>query len=437
MDPTKAGGDGGGKRRLVGLPPAFRYPKYRAYWAGFFLAVNGHQVFQFVQFVLVYEIAGSVTELGYLGVANAVPALVLGIVGGVYADRWEKRRLIIITQAASGLMVLALAVVTAAGLVEVWHVMAVAFLIAAIGAFDGPARSAYYPRLIEPPAMISAVALNSTVWQSTRIVGPAVAGLIVGVFADVPMTGIAIALFVAAAGFWAMIAAMLWINVSGQGASRGKAVHDLIDGFAYLKVNRDVLMLILMAFGFALFGWSYVVLLPVFAEEYLGVGKDGQGALLASAGLGATVVTVTLAVVDSPVLRRRGIFVIGGAVANGVALVAFALVCGYMRSYPLALAAMFALGMTQMVYTTGTMGSIQLTISDAMRGRVLGVYGIVWGIQPLSGSQAAFLAQFVGVPVGVAIGGGAIVGMALIAAVLSPDLRSLRIEHATPGDKRN
>ena len=425
----------GGRTRTVGLPPAFRYPKYRVYWAGFFLAVAGHQVFQFVQFVLVYEIAESVAQLGYVSAANAVPSIVLGVVGGVYADRWEKRRLIIVTQIASGLILLALAALTMAQAVQVWHVMAVAFLIAAIGAFDGPARSAYYPRLIAPPAMISAVALNSTVWQATRIVGPAVAGVIVGVFADVPLTGIAIALFIAAFGYAAMVAAMLWINVAGVGASRGRAARDLLDGLAYLRVNRTVLTLILMAFAFGLFGWSYVVLMPVFAEEYLGVGKEGQGALLAASGAGATVVTVTLAVVDSPVLLRRGVFVIGGAVSSGVLLVAFALVSGYMKSYPMALALMFGLGMTQMVYTTGTMGSIQLSITDAMRGRVLGVYGILWGIQPLSGTQAAFIAQFVGVPIAVAIGGGMIVAMALFALAFSPELRSLRI-HETVQDEK-
>lgn len=413
------------------MPPAFRYPKYRIYWSGFFLAVTGHQVFQFIQFVLVYEIAGSAAVLGWLGATNAAPTIVLGIIGGVYADRWDKRRLITITQSASGLVVLALASLTVSDVVAVWHVMVAAAFIATVGAFDGPARSAYYPRLIEPPAMISAVALNSTVWQATRIVGPAAAGAIVGIFADIPLTGIAIALFMAAAGYAAMVGAMVWINVPGIGASRGRAVQDLVDGLVYLKVNRTVLMLILMAFAFALFGWSYVVLLPVFAEEFLGVGKGGQGALLASAGVGATLVTVTLAVVDSPVLRRRGVFVIGGAVANGLMLVAFALTCGYLKSYPLAMVLMFGLGMTQMVYTTGTMGSIQLSISDAMRGRVLGVYGIVWGIQPLSGSQAVFLAQFFGVPIGVAIGGGLIVAMALLAMALNPELRNLRIHHRT------
>ena len=107
---------------FTGIPPAFRHPEYRVYWLGVFGAVSGHQIFQFVQFVLGYELAGSVIVLGVLGAANAAPAIILGVIGGVFANRWEKRRLIITTQAVSGSVVLLLAVLTSMRLVEVWHV---------------------------------------------------------------------------------------------------------------------------------------------------------------------------------------------------------------------------------------------------------------------------------------------------------------------------
>jgi MFS family permease len=413
--------------RAIGVPPAFRYPKYRVYWLGFFLAVSGHQIFQFVQFVLVYELAGSVAALGLLGAANALPTILLGVIGGVFADRWEKRRLIIITQAVSGIAVLGLALLTSTRLVEVWHVLAVAVVVGAVGAFDAPARSAYYPRLIPQSAMISAVALNSTIWQATRIIGPAVAGVIVGTLVEVPLDGMALALYIATAGYLAMVLAMAWIRLSAKGESKGNPLRNLVDGLSYIRANRDLLTLILLAFASALFGWSYVVLMPVFAQDVLGVGKDGQGALLASAGVGATLITVVLAVVDTPLLKRRGWFVIGGSITNGLLIIGFALSADRVASFPLALVFMFFLGLTQMVYTTGTMGSIQLTISDAMRGRVLGVYGIVWGIQPLSGSLAAFVAKFVGVPTAVAFGGAALMVVALVAVALNPGLRQLKV----------
>jgi predicted MFS family arabinose efflux permease len=392
------------------------------------LSVAGHQMFQFLQFVLVHELTGSVVDLGVLGVANAVPAILLGVIGGVFADRWDKRQLIIVTQAAPALSMVVLATLTITGNVELWHVLMVAMVVSGVGAFDGPARSAYYPRLIEPSAMISAVALNSTIWQSTRIVGPAIAGVIVGSIADVALDGIGVTLYLAASGSVAMIAAVLWIRVPGPGESKGNPMTNLLEGLSYIRANSMLFTLILMAFASALFGWSYIVLMPVFAQDILGVGKSGQGMLLASAGVGATAVTVALAVLDAPLLQRRGWFVIVGAISNGVLLVGFALTSELVGSFPLAMVFMFGLGTTQMLYTTGTMGSIQLSVDDRVRGRVLGVYGIVWGIQPLSGTQAAFVSQFFGVAVAVALGGVAIIAMAVIAAAVNPSLRQLRTD---------
>ena len=418
----------GTRGRTVGIPPAFRYPKYRVYWFGFFLAVSGHQIFQFVQFLLMYELTDSVVALGVLGAANAAPMILLGVIGGVFADRWEKRRLIITTQGLSAVAVLLLALLTSTRLVEVWHVMGVAILVSSVGAFDAPARSAYYPRLIPASAMISAVALNSTIWQSTRIVGPAVAGVIVGMVADVALDGMAVALYIASSGYVAMVLAMVWVRTNAVGQSKGNPARNLLDGLMYIRSNPNLLTLIILAFASALLGWSYVVLMPVIALDILNVGEAGQGALLAAAGLGATVVTVMLAVLDLPLLQRRGWFVIGGSITNGLLIIGFALTVDTVGSFPLALGFMFFLGATQMVYTTGTMGSIQLMITDAMRGRVLGVYGIVWGIQPLSGTLVALGARAVGVPVAIAFGGAALVTVALVAMMLNPNLRRLRIE---------
>jgi hypothetical protein len=418
----------GTRGRAIGIPPAFRYLKYRVYWSGFFLAVSGHQIFQFVQFVLMYELTGSVVALGVLGAANAAPMILLGVIGGVFADRWEKRRLIITTQGLSAVAVLLLALLTSTRLVEVWHVMGVAILVSSVGAFDAPARSAYYPRLIPASAMISAVALNSTIWQSTRIVGPAVAGVIVGMVADVALDGMAVALYIASSGYVAMVLAMVWVRTNAVGQSKGNPARNLLDGLMYIRSNPNLLTLIILAFASALLGWSYVVLMPVIALDILNVGEAGQGALLAAAGLGATVVTVMLAVLDLPLLQRRGWFVIGGSITNGLLIIGFALTVDTVGSFPLALGFMFFLGATQMVYTTGTMGSIQLMITDAMRGRVLGVYGIVWGIQPLSGTLVALGARAVGVPVAIAFGGAALVTVALVAMMLNPNLRRLRIE---------
>ena len=230
-----------------------------------------------------------------------------------------------------------------------------------------------------------------------------------------------------------MVGVMLWLRVSGAGEVKGNPFRNLADGLGYIRSNPTVAALLLLAFAVAFFGWAFVILMPVFATEIIGVGIDGQGLLLASAGVGSTAVTVLLAVVDAPLFQRRGLFVVGGAASFGILLVGYALTAELIGSYVLAVMLIFGLGVTQMIYTTGTMGSIQLSIPNQVRGRVLGVYGIVWGMQPLSGTQAAFLSGFIGVSGAVAVGGGAIVALAIVAAVAVPGLRTLRIE-PTPED---
>jgi MFS family permease len=297
-----------GVRRALGVPPAFRYLKYRAYWFGVLASVFGHQVFQFVQFLLVHELTGSLADLGVLGIANAVPAILLGVVVGVFADRWDKRKLIIVTRGVVGLGILLLAVLTVLDRVEVWHVLVIAVLVSGAGAFDGPARSAYYPRLIDGSAMVSAVALNATVWQSTRIVSPAIAGLIVAYLGGTNTQGIAVALFVASGGYVIIVSVMVALRVSGGSGARGNPLRSLVEGLRYIRGNTIVYFLILMAFSFALFGWAFIVLMPVFAKEILEIGPDGAG-VAARVGRGWPVVTVGLAVTDPRYVQRRGVLV--------------------------------------------------------------------------------------------------------------------------------
>jgi MFS family permease len=404
-----------------------RYPKYRAYWFGFLGSVFGQQIFVFVQFLLVHELTGSVRDLGVLGVAIAIPAILLGVFGGVFADRLDKRKLIIATQSIAGVSMLVLAILTQTGVVAVWHVLIVAFVTSGVGAFDSPARSAYYPRLIDRSAMLSAVALNTTVWQSTRVVSPALAGIIVTTIGRTQIEGIAVALFISSGAVFSMVAVMTWIRVSGLVESTRNPLQSLVEGLRYIRGESIVFFLILMAFVYSLFGWAFIVLMPTIAADVLEIGPDRQGALFAAAGVGALVVTIALALSGGSIVQRSGLLVIGGAGAFGALIAAFALTSEYIGSYPLALVLMFLLGFSQTIYSTASMGSLQLIIPDDMRGRVFGVYGIIWGIQPLSGALAAFFARYIGVPWAVAIGGGVVVVFALGPALMNPRLRSLRV----------
>ncbi|MEK9658630.1 MAG: MFS transporter [Chloroflexota bacterium] len=407
------------------MPPALHHSSFRYYWGGLISAVIGYQGFLFLEFALMHQLEGSAWALGVLGVATGVPAIVLGVAGGVAADRVDKRWLIGLTQSGIMLGLAGLGLLTLTRTVQVWHVLTLSMVIASLSSFDSPARSAYFPRLVPREALISAVALNSLVWQSTRVVGPAVAGVVVALVSSEPMTGIAVAFLASAILVAIMPVMMVLVRVPGPGLAERNPLRDLADAVRYAAEDRVVGFLLVLSYLQALLGWSYVVLMPVFAADVLGVGIDRQGGLLASAGAGASIVTVALAMGGAGLARRRGWMVIGGAASTGVALAGFALTARWVGSYPLALGLIFVVGFTQTLFNTGAMGALQLIIPDAYRGRVLGLYAIVWGIMPLSGTQAAALARLTGVPVAVALGGALITVLAL-AALASPTIRGLR-----------
>lgn len=159
------------------LPPALRYPAYRAYWLGLLASVSGVQILRFGQFWLVYQLTGSPLPLGYVGLATGLPAVALNLFGGVLADRFDQRRLIIATQSITAGLIAILATLTLLDVVQVWHILLIAFGAGAVESFDQPARQSFYPHLIERHVMGSAVALNSAIWQGTRTIMPALAGV--------------------------------------------------------------------------------------------------------------------------------------------------------------------------------------------------------------------------------------------------------------------
>ena len=164
-------------RLRAATPPALRYRSFRYFWLGMLSSVTGYQVFQFSQLWLMYQLTGSPLSLGYVGLANAIPGIVLNLFGGVYADRLDQRRLIILTQLITASLIGLLASLTLLGLVRPWHIFAIAFSVGAVEAFNQPARQSLYPRLIDRRVLVSAIALNSSIWQGTRIVAPALAGV--------------------------------------------------------------------------------------------------------------------------------------------------------------------------------------------------------------------------------------------------------------------
>ena len=407
-------------RRLLSVPPALRYPQYRSYWLGTLASVCGFQMLMFAQGWLTYELTGSPLYLGYVAVASAVPSIALNLFGGVFADKLDKRKLIFYTQILTASLIFTLAFLTLFEVVRVWHIIALAFAAGAVNAFDQPARQALYPHLIDRRVIMSAVALNSAVWQGTRIVAPAVAGTIIG------LIGTATAIFVAGAGFVVMAIVILTLRIPRIDVeSTGSAFSALWEGLRFISGSSIFSFLIAMTFFNSFFGMAYITMMPAIAVDVLKVGADGQGLLMTVGGVGALGVTLLLS--SSANFQRKGLLIIGGGLAFGLSIIAFALTSRFVESLPLAMVLMFIMGTSSSTYMISIMSSLQLLVPDRMRGRVMGFYGMTWSIMPLGGMQAGALATFVGVPVAVAIGGGLVAAFALGPALINRQVRNIGV----------
>lgn len=406
------------KKRNLQIPPALYFPQYRNFWLGMFCAVGGFQVLMFGQFWLIHELTGSPLYLGYIGMANAIPAIILNLIGGVVADKADKKRLIVITELSSASLVLVLGVLTLIHVVRFWHVMVIAVFAGAINAFNQPARQALFPHLVDRRALTSAVALNSFVWTSLRIIAPAIAGMLI--FA----LGTASSFLFAGAGMvtFALIVHRLRVAKT-ENTVPGNSLENMRQGLRFIRDHSIFSFLILMTFFNSFFGMAYVNQMPVFARDILKIGVDGQGVLLSANGIGSMIMTMWVGFRGN--FRHMGLMIIGGAALSGLSVAGFALGSEYTGSYLLAAFFMFATGFFSSASYISTISALQIMVPDQMRGRVMGFFGMTWNIMPLGGMYAGALAEVTGTPYAIAIGGMLVTAFALGAVVFNKQVREL------------
>jgi MFS family permease len=406
-------------RRLpLSIPPALHYPAYRAFWLGLLASVSGFQMLRFGQFWLVYQLTGSPLALGYMGLATGVPAIGLNLFGGVFADTFDQRRLIITTQSITASLIFVLATLTLLDVVQVWHVLVTAFFVGAVEAFDQPARQSLYPHLIDRRVMLSAVALNSSIWQGTRIIAPALAGFLIA------WAGTAIAFYLAGLGFLTMATVICRLQVPRMTrGARGSAAHDIMEGLMFIRENSVFSSLIAMTFFHSFFGLAYITLMPVLAVAILQVGAKGQGLLMGMGGVGSLLTTLWLS--SRRNVGAKGWLIIGGGVTSGLSVAALGLTSALVGSFSLALAIMFVIGVCNTIYTTSIQSSLQMLVPDGMRGRVMGFYGMTYNIMPLGGMLVGALADLITAPFAIAVGGLAVAAFVLGPAIRNGEVRNL------------
>lgn len=389
-----------------GLRP-FGHRAFRLLWSGQAVSLVGTWMQQVAQSWLVLELTGDPVALGLVGAAQFAPVLVLGLFGGLAADAFPKRNALIATNGASLVLALALGLLTLAGLVEVWHVLVLALLLGAVNAFDMPIRQSFVIEMVGRDDLPSAVALNSALFNGTRIIGPAVAGLLIA------GVGLAACFVINAASYAAVIVTLLLVRPGDLLSPRlrapvggpRKVLTDLGDGLRYVRATPVALLAISLVGLVSVAALNYGVALPLVTQDLLGGGPALFGFLVSASGVGSLLSAMAIAF-------RGGISL--GLLAGGASLVGGGtLVLAFSGWLPLSLAAMLVIGwgLISMAATTNTM--LQLETPDALRGRVMSIYTTVFaGSAPFGMLFTGVFAAAVGISLTLALGGG----VALLAA---------------------
>jgi MFS family permease len=383
---------------------ALKHPNFRLFFAGQLVSLTGSWMQTTAQGWLVYQLTGSKVLLGTVAAVGSLPML-LSVWGGSVADLHPKRTVIFFTQTAMMLLAFAFAALVWSGRIEPWHILVLAALGGVVMAFDMPARQAFTVEMTSREHLMNAISLNSSIFNGARIVGPAMAGFLMA------HVGIAWCFFLNGLSFIAVLAGLMMMRLPRfvpPAEPRSTGRH-MLEGFAYVAGNRRVRTLLLLLAVVGLFGWSYSVLLPAYAADILHVGERGYGALLSANGVGALLGALTVATYGSRVRPRRLIF--GGLWVFSAMLVMLAVV----RWFPLVLACLAVGGWGMLLYFSTCNTMVQSSVSDAMRGRVMGIWALVFGgMMPLGGLESGLLSQAVGVPWTVALGALVCAGTGLV-----------------------
>jgi MFS family permease len=393
---------------------ALRHHNYRLFWTAQGLSVIGITM-EFVALGwLVYQLTGSAFSLGLTGLAQAGPRIAFTLVGGAVADRVDRRKLLIAVQATVAALYLLLATLVVLEVVQVWHVWVLAFVLGALRAFDNPSRQAIVPLLVSKEEIPSAVAIGNLAWEVPRLVGPATAGVLIS------LIGLGPTFYVAAVGF---VLSMLMYSAMrvrrAEAAAAGSFLHDIGDGLDFVRRNELFGAFMGLVFFNSIFGMSYQLLMPVFARDILRVGSEGLGFLQTAIGAGA--ILGSLAAAKQAQAGHRGLRALTGAAIFGGLIVAFA----WSQSFPLSLGLMFLMGVASSFYMITISTTLQVLVPNEYRGRVMGLWSLTFSLVPLGGTIGGSIAEFVGVPAAVSLGGVLVTTMALLTGMLLPRVRNL------------
>ncbi|MEK7782909.1 MAG: MFS transporter, partial [Candidatus Binatota bacterium] len=366
---------------------------------------------------LLYDLTGSSVLLGALNGLRALPFLVSSPIAGVAADRMDRRKILINTQFVLLVTALGMGTLVASGLLQVWHLFLFTLITGAAWAFNEPVRQTLVPNLVPKEDLMNAVALHSAGFNLTKVIGPALGGLLIALF------GAAGNFFVQGLAYAGVLVTLYVMHVppTPVQARQSSVVANLKEGFAYVWSTPIVLALMVADMVPRIFAVPYQALMPVFQKDVLGVGPEGLGMLMAAPGVGAVLSTLLLASIAHS-FRRKGLLVLGGLISLGVFLILFSRT----TSFPLALVILVAVGGCQIMFMATVNAMVQMTVPDALRGRVMSLYMLDRGLMPAGSLMAGVTAHFIGAPATVSLMGLIVIVLAVLVAWRVPLIRRLK-----------
>jgi MFS family permease len=393
---------------------ALRHRNFQLFFSGQLISLIGTWMQTIAESWLVYRLTGSPLLLGAAGFASQFPVFLVAPLGGIAADRFNRRRVVIGTQISSMLLAAIFATLTLTGVVKVWHIFVLAALLGVVNAFDIPARQSFLVDMVGKEDLMNAIALNSSMFNGARIIGPAIAGILVA------KIGEGWCFFANSASYIAVIIGLLLMRVDRPSrlAPSGPALTRLIEGFRFARDTGPIRALLLLLGIVSLAAMPYTVLMPLFADRVLHGGARGLGILMGATGVGAMLGALTLA-------TRAGVSGLGRWVAFsclgfGTGLVVFSL----SRNFWLSAILLLPVGYCMMLGMSSSNTLIQAMVPDELRGRMMALYTMMFmGMAPFGSLFAGALAHRLGAPLTVSIGAVACIVAAVVFFLHLPKIR--------------
>ena len=401
--------------QTVGRLAAFHYRDFRLFWLSLFISNVGTWMQMTATNWLLYQLTNSPVQLGLNGVFRALPAIVLGLISGTFADRYDRKWLLLWTQVVLALITFGLGMLDYAGHIQPWQIYLFTFISASVGSFDGPARQALFPSLVPRTVLPNAVALNSLLWKGAALLGPTLGGIAISAM------GTAGAFFANAASFLVVVIALLLMHAPSPAREKQRDfVAETKAGFSYIFSQPIILGLTVMEAFASLFGLDHA-LLTILASDVFHVGAHGFGFLQSARGLGAVIGSSVFIAMGQR--SGQGRILIVSALLYGAGFALF----GMAQSFFVALIMLGFVGATDTVWAAARGTIMQMRTPERFRGRVMGVFQLSnRGLHPLGQLESGIMVPLIGAREATVMGGAVITIISIITAWRVPELMRFR-----------